>query len=199
MRQLEVALSAVVRRSIAGRGPVSVYHFADVLSEELRADDYIVSGSSGSAIELFLLAFRVKNGQRVFHTTALGAMGFGIAASIGAVSPAAAAVPSAWTATADFNSTFRSSRPSPACSSPSNSSCSTTTATLPFAPRKPTSSASRASAAIDDRPDAAGHLAVARAYGLRPKSSGSVEPPLRSAPGIEPSRAGGLRCPCHPG
>jgi acetolactate synthase-1/2/3 large subunit len=65
-------------------GPISVYHFADVLSDELRADDFIVSGSSGSAIELFLLALRVKDGQRVFHTTALGAMGFGIAASIGA-------------------------------------------------------------------------------------------------------------------
>jgi acetolactate synthase-1/2/3 large subunit len=65
-------------------GPVSVYHFADVLSDALRSDDHIVSGSSGSAIELFLLALRVKDGQRVFHTTALGAMGFGIAAAIGA-------------------------------------------------------------------------------------------------------------------
>src|ERR1019366_4708549 len=46
--------------------------------------DYIVSGSSGSGIELFLLAYHVKKDQRVFHTTALGAMGFGIAASIGA-------------------------------------------------------------------------------------------------------------------
>jgi acetolactate synthase-1/2/3 large subunit len=65
-------------------GPVSIYNLADVLSGELTPDDYLVSGSSGSGIELFLLAFRVKRGQRVFHTTALGAMGFGIAASIGA-------------------------------------------------------------------------------------------------------------------
>jgi acetolactate synthase-1/2/3 large subunit len=65
-------------------GRVSVYNFADVLSEELGSGDYLVSGSSGSAIELFLLAYRVKAGQRIFHTTALGAMGFGIAASIGA-------------------------------------------------------------------------------------------------------------------
>jgi acetolactate synthase-1/2/3 large subunit len=64
-------------------GPVSVYHLSDVLSDEFTADDYIVSGSSGSAIELFLLALRVKAGQRVFHTTALGSMGYGIAASIG--------------------------------------------------------------------------------------------------------------------
>lgn len=65
-------------------GPVSVYYLSEILSEELGTGEYIVSGSSGSGIELFLLAFRVKSGQRVFHTTALGAMGFGIAASIGA-------------------------------------------------------------------------------------------------------------------
>jgi acetolactate synthase-1/2/3 large subunit len=65
-------------------GLVSIYNLADVMSEELNPGDYLVSGSSGSGIELFLLAYRVKKQQRVFHTTALGAMGFGIAASIGA-------------------------------------------------------------------------------------------------------------------
>jgi acetolactate synthase-1/2/3 large subunit len=65
-------------------GRVSVYHLSEVLSSELQPHDYVVSGSSGSAIELFLFAFDVKSGQRVFHTTGLGAMGFGIPASIGA-------------------------------------------------------------------------------------------------------------------
>jgi acetolactate synthase I/II/III large subunit len=65
-------------------GRVSVYHLSEVLSSELQENDYIVSGSSGSGIELFLFAFDVKPGQRVFHTTALGAMGFAIPASIGA-------------------------------------------------------------------------------------------------------------------
>jgi len=65
-------------------GPVSTYNFSRVMSEELAEGDFIVSGSSGSAIELFLLAFGVKRGQRIFHTTALGSMGFGIAAAIGA-------------------------------------------------------------------------------------------------------------------
>lgn len=64
-------------------GPVSMYHLAEALQDVLPANTPIVSGSSGSAIELFLLALRVKTGQRVFHTTALGAMGYGIAASIG--------------------------------------------------------------------------------------------------------------------
>jgi acetolactate synthase-1/2/3 large subunit len=65
-------------------GRVSVYYLSEILSSELEENDYIVSGSSGSGIELFLFALAVKPGQRVFHTTALGAMGFGIAASIGA-------------------------------------------------------------------------------------------------------------------
>jgi acetolactate synthase-1/2/3 large subunit len=65
-------------------GPVSVYYLSKILSDELRAGDQIVSGSSGSGIELFLLAFEVKPGQRIFHTSGLGAMGYGIAASIGA-------------------------------------------------------------------------------------------------------------------
>jgi len=55
-----------------------------VLSEELTTNDIIVSGSSGAGIEIFLLAFRAKKGQRVVSTEALGAMGTGLPASIGA-------------------------------------------------------------------------------------------------------------------
>jgi acetolactate synthase-1/2/3 large subunit len=65
-------------------GRVSVYNFAEVMSGILKQGDYYISGSSGTGIELCLLAFRTKRGQRIFHTTALGSMGFGIAASIGA-------------------------------------------------------------------------------------------------------------------
>jgi acetolactate synthase-1/2/3 large subunit len=64
-------------------GRISMYHLAEALQDVLPGNTPIVSGSSGSAIELFLLALRVKAGQRVFHTTALGSMGYGIAASIG--------------------------------------------------------------------------------------------------------------------
>lgn len=63
---------------------VSAYNFAEVLSGVLKEGDFYISGSSGTGIELALLAFRVKRKQRIFHTTALGAMGFGIPASIGA-------------------------------------------------------------------------------------------------------------------
>ncbi|MEH2414962.1 thiamine pyrophosphate-binding protein [Nostoc sp.] len=63
---------------------VSAYIFSQVLAEELTAQDVIVSGSSGNAIETFLLVFAVKTGQRIFHTRGLGSMGFGLPASIGA-------------------------------------------------------------------------------------------------------------------
>jgi len=54
------------------------------MSRILDEGDFCISGSSGTGIELFLLAFRTKSRQRIFHTTALGAMGFGIPAAIGA-------------------------------------------------------------------------------------------------------------------
>lgn len=62
---------------------VNSYVFAHVLSEELTGDDLIIPGSSGSGIDTFWLSFKSKKGQRVFSTGGLGAMGFGIPASIG--------------------------------------------------------------------------------------------------------------------
>jgi acetolactate synthase-1/2/3 large subunit len=64
-------------------GLVSVYHLAEVIGQEVGPNDRVVSGSSGSAIEVFLLAYRARKGRRVFHTAGLGAMGYGLAASIG--------------------------------------------------------------------------------------------------------------------
>jgi acetolactate synthase I/II/III large subunit len=64
-------------------GKVSVYHLSEVIGQEAGPDDRVVSGSSGSAIEVFLLAYRARRGRRVFHTAGLGAMGYGIPASIG--------------------------------------------------------------------------------------------------------------------
>ena len=64
-------------------GRVSIYHFAEVIACETKPSDLMVSGSSGSAIEIFLLACPTRTGQRVYHTAGLGAMGFGIPASIG--------------------------------------------------------------------------------------------------------------------
>jgi acetolactate synthase I/II/III large subunit len=63
---------------------ISTYVLAEAISEASAADDVIVSGSSGSAIELFCLAVRLREGQRLFLTTALGAMGNGLPGLVGA-------------------------------------------------------------------------------------------------------------------
>jgi acetolactate synthase-1/2/3 large subunit len=65
-------------------GQISMYHFSEVLTEELAPDDVVTPGSSGFASEIFFLNFKVKQGQRVFHNRGTGAMGFGLPASIGA-------------------------------------------------------------------------------------------------------------------
>lgn len=62
---------------------VNSYVFTTVLSEELTEDDLLIPGSSGADIDIFWLSIRVKAGQRLFSTGGLGAMGFGIPASIG--------------------------------------------------------------------------------------------------------------------
>jgi acetolactate synthase-1/2/3 large subunit len=64
-------------------GPVSIYHLAEVIGRETDVKDLLVSGSSGSGIEIFLLACPTRTGQRIYHTAGLGSMGFGLPASIG--------------------------------------------------------------------------------------------------------------------
>ena len=63
---------------------VSTYVLGEAISEATVPDDVIVSGSSGAGIEIFCLAARLKEGQRLFLTTALGAMGNGLPGLIGA-------------------------------------------------------------------------------------------------------------------
>jgi acetolactate synthase-1/2/3 large subunit len=63
---------------------VSTYVLGEAIAEAAAPDDVIVSGSSGAGIEIFCLAVRLKEGQRLFLTTALGAMGNGLPGLIGA-------------------------------------------------------------------------------------------------------------------
>ena len=63
---------------------VSTYYFSEILSEELKENDLIVPGSSGAGIEILQLAFKLKRGQRLFQTSALGSMGNGLPSAIGA-------------------------------------------------------------------------------------------------------------------
>lgn len=63
---------------------VNTYALVDLLSDKLTEKDLIVPGSSGACSDVFLQAFRVKKGQKILNTPGLGAMGFGLPASIGA-------------------------------------------------------------------------------------------------------------------
>lgn len=65
-------------------GMLSLYQFADILSDLLEPHDVIATGSAGFSVELFLLALRLKQGQRCFHNRGTGSMGFGLPAAIGA-------------------------------------------------------------------------------------------------------------------
>ena len=63
---------------------INPYALMDVLSDILDEDALIVPGSSGACAELTQQAYRLKQGQRILNTPGLGAMGFGLPASMGA-------------------------------------------------------------------------------------------------------------------
>jgi acetolactate synthase I/II/III large subunit len=65
-------------------GPISHDDITHALSNSLPNDCLIVTGSSGLAIESFYMGFRNKEGQRLFLTSGLGAMGYALPSAIGA-------------------------------------------------------------------------------------------------------------------
>lgn len=65
-------------------GPISHYHFVSALSDAAPPDTVVSTGSSGLGVEAFYTVFRNKPGQRVFLTSGLGAMGYGLPAAVGA-------------------------------------------------------------------------------------------------------------------
>ncbi|MDM9593128.1 thiamine pyrophosphate-binding protein [Pseudomonas guariconensis] len=67
-----------------GSGPISHFQFADALSNAVPENTLVSTGSSGLAVEVFYTVFRNRPGQRVFLTSGLGAMGYGLPAAIGA-------------------------------------------------------------------------------------------------------------------
>jgi len=70
--------------TFSDNGPISHYQFMDALSNAIPPDTLISTGSSGLAIEAFYTVFRNSPGQRVFLTSGLGSMGYGLPAAIGA-------------------------------------------------------------------------------------------------------------------
>ena len=71
-------------RQFETTGPISHYQFVEAISEAIPENQLVITGSSGLAVEVFYSAYRNKSGQRMFLTSGLGAMGYGIAAAIGA-------------------------------------------------------------------------------------------------------------------
>ena len=67
----------------AEREYINTYVFTETLCDALGADDVIIPGSSGAAIDTFWLTARLKKGQRSLATGGLGAMGYGLPAAIG--------------------------------------------------------------------------------------------------------------------
>lgn len=65
-------------------GSISHYQCVQALSDAIPPDTLIATGSSGLAIEAFYTTFRNKEGQRIFLTSGLGSMGYGLPAAIGA-------------------------------------------------------------------------------------------------------------------
>lgn len=63
---------------------ISVYQLIEALSDIIPENTLVATGSSGLAVEAFYSVFRTKPGQRVFLTSGLGSMGYGLAAAIGA-------------------------------------------------------------------------------------------------------------------
>lgn len=70
--------------SFAAGGEITHFQAMDALSEAIPDDTLICTGSSGLAVEVFYTVFRNRPGQRVFLTSGLGAMGYGLPAAIGA-------------------------------------------------------------------------------------------------------------------
>ena len=64
-------------------GLMSHYEFVDCVSDLLAPNTNVITGSSGLAVEVFYTAFRNRVGQRLFLTSGLGAMGYGVAAAVG--------------------------------------------------------------------------------------------------------------------
>lgn len=62
---------------------VNTYYFAEALSEELKEDDVVVT-DMGMSFQCIMQGLKLKKGQRLFTSSGLAAMGFGLPGAIGA-------------------------------------------------------------------------------------------------------------------
>jgi acetolactate synthase-1/2/3 large subunit len=66
------------------QGEISHYHLVEAFAQAFPPGALVVTGGSGLAVEAFWVAFANKAGQRVFTTSGLGSMGYGLPAMLGA-------------------------------------------------------------------------------------------------------------------
>ena len=59
-------------------GRVSIFNLAEILGTESKPEDQLVVGSSGSGIEIYLLACPTLHSRRLYHTAGLGSMGYAV-------------------------------------------------------------------------------------------------------------------------
>jgi len=74
----------VTDRQRSAEAGLSTYLVADTISELAVEGDIILPGSSGTACEIFLTAFKAKKDQRIFHNKGTGSMGLSQPSAIGA-------------------------------------------------------------------------------------------------------------------
>jgi acetolactate synthase-1/2/3 large subunit len=65
-------------------GEISHFHLVEAFSRGFPENNVIVTGGSGLGVEAFWMTFANKPGQRVFTTSGLGSMGYGLPAILGA-------------------------------------------------------------------------------------------------------------------
>ncbi|MBI4064649.1 MAG: thiamine pyrophosphate-binding protein [Elusimicrobia bacterium] len=82
-RQWKTNYPVVLEEYRRQEGTVNSYHFIDVLSDVLAADDVVVT-DMGFAFQNTHQALRIKKGQRVFTNCGLASMGWGLPAAVGA-------------------------------------------------------------------------------------------------------------------
>jgi acetolactate synthase-1/2/3 large subunit len=75
---------ALDHRTFKAGNALSHFEFVDCLSKLVPENQLVITGSSGLAVEIFYTVFRNKAGQRMFLTSGLGSMGYGLPAAIGA-------------------------------------------------------------------------------------------------------------------
>lgn len=71
-------------RQFTSTSPIGHFQFVDHLSDVVPENHLVITGSSGLAVEVFYTAFRNRQGQRLFLTSGLGSMGYGLPAAMGA-------------------------------------------------------------------------------------------------------------------